>query len=68
LFISVNRKFRFGLSVLLTKEYGETDNPIPEKYRRYESEPGVFEQFLLVDSEEGDDCILVFGRKTFQGF
>jgi len=42
---------------------------IPDKYRRYESEPGVFEQFLLADSGEGDDDrILIFGRETFQGF
>uniref|UniRef100_A0A1I8BS26 MULE domain-containing protein n=1 Tax=Meloidogyne hapla TaxID=6305 RepID=A0A1I8BS26_MELHA len=40
---------------------------IPDNYRRYESEPGVFEQFLLADSGEGDaDRILVFGRESFQ--
>ena len=42
---------------------------IPRDYSRYESEPGVYEQFLLADSGEGDEQrILIFGRESFQGF
>ncbi|KAL7078050.1 hypothetical protein ACQ4LE_002649 [Meloidogyne hapla] len=40
---------------------------IPLNYSRYESEPGVYEQFLLADSGEGDEeRILIFGRESFQ--
>ena len=41
---------------------------IPLNYSRYELRPGVFEQFLLADSGEGDDeRILIFGRESFVG-
>ena len=41
---------------------------IPENYRHYESD-GVYEQFLLADSGEGnEERILVFGCEGFQGF
>uniref|UniRef100_A0A1I8AZ57 MULE domain-containing protein n=1 Tax=Meloidogyne hapla TaxID=6305 RepID=A0A1I8AZ57_MELHA len=40
---------------------------IPLNYSRYESEPGIYEQFLLADSGEGDEeRILIFGRESFQ--
>ncbi|XP_018497257.1 uncharacterized protein LOC108865076 [Galendromus occidentalis] len=38
---------------------------IPEQYRTYESEPGVFENFLVADSGVGDpNRILIFGRES----
>lgn len=36
---------------------------IPEKYRLYETAPGVEEDFLLANSGQGPNRILIFGRR-----
>nr|CAD2143870.1 unnamed protein product [Meloidogyne enterolobii] len=52
-------KFYFGVVMKKVTDVGA-------EFGRYELEPGVFEQFLLADSGEGDDeRILIFGRESF---
>lgn len=54
-------KFYFGVVMKKVTDVGA-------EFGRYELEPGVFEQFLLADSGEGDDeRILIFGRESFGG-
>lgn len=36
---------------------------IPEDFQRYETSPGHFEEFLLIDTGAGPNRILVFGRE-----
>jgi len=36
---------------------------IPNSFKEYEVEPGVFENFLLCDTGAGNNRILLFGRQ-----
>lgn len=39
------------------------DLDIPDSFKEYEVEPGVYENFLLCDTGPEDDRILLFGRQ-----
>lgn len=39
------------------------DLEIPESFKEYEVEPGVFENFLLCDTGPGNNRIILFGRQ-----
>lgn len=39
------------------------DLEIPNSFKEYEVEPGVFENFLLCDTGAGNNRILLFGRQ-----